>query len=83
MCVKFFPSLPAPAIVANLSCLAAGLPNSLDLVWSPPIGEPVLSYLVQIREYNFSNNQITTEFQNEKEILSTRITVTKLGKYNF
>ena len=83
MYMRFPSSLPAPAVVSNLHCLTASLPNSLELVWSPPIGEPVLSYLVQIREYVFMNNQINTEFQSEKEFLSTRITVTGLGKYDF
>ena len=74
-------SSSAPEGVANLSCLTAGSPNTLEVVWSPPIDHPVLGYLVEVREYVFMENQVSAVFLGEKEILSTRLTVDGLGRY--
>ena len=76
--IIFFSSL-APEAVTDLSCLTTGSSDTLEVVWSPPTGPPVLSYLVEVREYIFQENQVTTVFQRQIEILPSRFTVDGLG----
>lgn len=70
----------APEGVFNITCPSTDSLNTLEVVWSPPTNQPVLSYLVEVREYVFVNNIILTVIQRESEVLHTSLTVNEVGE---
>ena len=69
----------APKPVSGLNCSDTGSPNTLEVVWSPPTGQAVLSYLVQVSRYEEQGGQVVTTLVQDDEILPENITVPGLG----
>ena len=69
-----------PERVSSISCPSSGSSDTLEVVWSPPSGQPVLSYRVEVREYVFMNNIVSTVFRSGREVLPTSLTVNELGE---
>ena len=68
--------------MSNISCPTTGSPNTLEVVWSPPTGQPVLSYWVEIRQYVLRDDKVSTVSLRKSDILPTKpkITVDGLGE---
>ena len=72
----------APERVSNISCPATGSPSTLEVVWTPPIGQPVLSYQIEVRQYVLRDNEVSTVSLGKSDILPTKLTVNGLGELN-